>query len=141
MALKISRADVWAASIEDRPGGTAEKLEPLAQAGANLEFLIARRSPENPGKGVLFVTPVKGARAARAARQAGFAATKRIHSLRVEGPDRQGAMAKLARALTDAGISFRGLSAAAIGKRFVAHLAVDSAAQARQAAAVLRKLA
>ena len=43
MALQVARTKVWAASMQDRPGGLAEKLEPLAKAGANLEFVIARR--------------------------------------------------------------------------------------------------
>ena len=38
MALKVSKADVWAVTIDDRPGGAAEKLETLSRAGANLEM-------------------------------------------------------------------------------------------------------
>ena len=60
--LKITRAVIWAAHIEDRPGGLAEKLEALAQAGANLDFILARRAPESPGMGVVFVAPLKGER-------------------------------------------------------------------------------
>ncbi len=41
MALKVARADVWATSIEDRPGGLAEKLAVLAGAGVNLRGLFA----------------------------------------------------------------------------------------------------
>ena len=41
MKLDVSRVDVWAASIKDRPGGLAVKLDALAQAGADLEFAIA----------------------------------------------------------------------------------------------------
>ena len=62
MALKSTKAEVWAVSIDDRSGGVADKLEPLAKAGANFEMVFARRTPENPGKGMLFVTPVKGAK-------------------------------------------------------------------------------
>jgi len=40
MKLDVVREDVWAVGIEDRPGDLAEKLEALAQAGANLEFVI-----------------------------------------------------------------------------------------------------
>ena len=52
MALQISKVDVWAGEIEDRPGGVGEKLEVLSEAGANLEFVISRRAPERPGRGV-----------------------------------------------------------------------------------------
>ncbi len=68
MALKITRADVWASTIEDRPGGLAEKLAALAEAGAQLEFVIARRASERPSTGVVFLTPLKGAAQLRAAK-------------------------------------------------------------------------
>ena len=138
MALEISKAEVWAAGIEDRAGGLADKVQPLSEAGGNFEFLISRR--DKPGTGVVFVTPVKGARVVKAARAAGFAKSDSIHSLRIEGGDKAGTIARAARALSDAGISFRGLSAAAIGRRFVAHIALDSADDAKKAAAVLKKL-
>ena len=72
MRIDISTVDVWAVSINDKPGALSEKLDTLAQAGADLEFVIARRSHEKPGKGVAFVTPVKGPKQIRAARKAGF---------------------------------------------------------------------
>lgn len=140
MKFSVTRTDVWAASIEDRPGGLAEKLAALAKAGANLEFIIARRAPEQSGKGVLFVTPLKGAKQARAAAAAGFQKTGSLHSLRVEGIDKPGTGAKITKALADAGINLRGLSAAALGKKFVNHLALDSTADAAKAAAVLKKM-
>ena len=140
MKLKVNRLDIWTATIEDRAGGAARKLEPLAEAGANFEFVMARRTPERPGEGVLFVAPVKGAKAAKAAQAAGFAKPGDIHPLRIEGADKAGSMAAIARALADAGISFRGMSAAAIGRKFVAYLALDSAEAATKAAGVLRMI-
>lgn len=139
MALKATKAEVWVASIEDRAGGVAEKLEALAKAGASLEMVLARRTDE-PGKGVLFVTPVKGAKATRAAQEAGFAKPANIHSVRIEGGDKPGLGSKITRALADAGISFRGISAVAIGRNFVSYLACDSAEDAARAVAALKKL-
>ena len=139
MALKASKADVWAVSIDDRAGGVAEKLEPLVEAGANFEMVFARRTPEKPGKGMLFVTPVKGAKAARAAREVGMGTPKTIHSVRIEGADRPGLGAKITRALGDAGVSFRGISGIAIGRKFVSYLACDSAQDQTKAIAALRK--
>jgi len=140
MALQVTRVDVWAASIEDAPGGLAGKLAALAEAGANLEFVIARRSPEKPGTGVVFVTPIKGAAQARAAKKAGFVKTKSLHSVRVEGPDKKGQGAKVTQAVAEAGINLRGVSAAAIGRKFVSHLALDSSADATKAVRLLKKL-
>lgn len=140
MALNVTRVDVWAASIEDQPGGLAQKLEELAAAGAQLEFVIARRAPDMPGTGVVFLTPLAGAAQLRAAKKAGFEKTQSMHSVRAEGPDKPGLGARMTRALAAAGINLRGLSAAAMNKRFVAHLAVDTSADATKAARVLKKL-
>ncbi len=140
MKLNVSRTDTWAAAIDDHPGGLADKLAALAAAGANLEFIIARRAPEQRGSGVVFVTPLKGAKQIKAAEAAGFQKTGSLHSLRVEGADKPGMGAKLSRALAEAGINLRGLSAAALGKRYLTHLALDTAQDAAKAAAVLQKL-
>jgi hypothetical protein len=140
MKLNVSRTDTWATTIDDRPGGLADKLAALAAAGANLEFIIARRAPEQRGSGVVFVTPLKGATQVKAAEAAGFQKTGSLHSLRIEGADKPGTGAKLTTALAEAGINLRGLSAAAVGKRYVVHLALDTAQDAAKAAALLKKL-
>jgi hypothetical protein len=141
MKLKVSRADVWAATIEDRPGGVAAKLDALARAKANLGFVLARRTPERgAGQGVVFVTPLKGKAQEKAAAEAGFVKTDSICSLRVEGADKAGIGAAMTRTLAGAGINLRGLSAAAVGRKFVAYFAFDSAADAAKAAGVLRRL-
>jgi len=139
MALKVTKADVWVATIEDRAGGAADRLEALSRAGANLEMLLARRT-ETPGQGVMFVTPLKGAKAVKAAQEAGFGKPQNIHSVRIEGGDKPGLGAKIARTLGDAGVSFRGVSAVAMGKKFISYIACDSAEDAAKAIGVLKKL-
>ncbi|HTM07506.1 MAG TPA: amino acid-binding protein [Verrucomicrobiae bacterium] len=139
MAYSVNKVDVWVAEIDDRPGGLADKLEGLTQAGATFEFVISRRSPENPGKGVVFLTPIKGAKQTRAANDAGFNTTSRVHSVRVSGPDRQGLGVKMTRALADAGINLRGVSGAAIGRQSVAYFGFDSAEDATNAMKILKK--
>ena len=140
MALKASRTDMWTCPLEDRAGGTAEKLDALAKAGANLEMVFARRAPEQPDRGVLFVSPVKGAKVVRAAQEAGITKAEGIHAVRVEGGDKPGLGAKIARGLGSAGISFRGLTAIAIGKKFISYIALDNEADAAKAVTVLKKL-
>jgi len=127
MDLLVEREDVWAASVDDKPGALAAKLSALNDAGADLGFIIVRRAPEKPGTGVAFVTPLRGDREVRAATAAGFAVTSSLHSVRVEGPDEPGAAATLTKAIGDAGINLRGFSGAVLGTRFVAHVGVDSA--------------
>ena len=140
MALKVSKAEVWTAAIEDRTGGAADRIEPLTRAGADFEFVFARRTPEQPGRGLCMVAPVKGKKVVAAATATGFTRALDITALRVEGSNKAGSAARMMRALADAGISFRGLSAAAVGKKFVGHVAFDNAAEAERAAKVLKKV-
>jgi hypothetical protein len=140
MKMDVTRVDVWAASMKDRPGALAKKLDTLAQAGANLEFLIARRAPEKPGTGVVFATPIKGAKQTKAAKKAGFAKTKSLHALRVAASNKAGLGAKLTTELGDAGINLRGLSGGAIGTKAVLHLAFDSSADAGKASRLLKRM-
>ena len=138
--MKIAKVDVWAATIKDRPGGLAEKLVPLSKAGANLAFVIARRQADKPGKGVVFVTPVKGGKQIAAAKKAGFKRSRSLRSLVLRGPDRRGLGSKMAAALGQAGINLRGLSAAAVGKEFVAYFAFDKPSDSAKAARILKKI-
>lgn len=140
MAMAISRQTVWAATLKDQPGSLAGKLAALAEAGADLGFVIARRTAQKKGRGVVFVTPVTGARQAAAAKKAGFEKAASMHALRVEATDKAGLGAKLTCALAEAGLNLRGLSAAAIGRKCVCNLAFDSAADASKATRVIRKL-
>lgn len=43
-------------------------------------------------------------------------------------------------ALADAGLSLRGLSAAALGKKFICHIALDTEAHLVKAARIVREL-
>jgi hypothetical protein len=140
MALKASRTDMWTCPLEDRAGGTAQKLEALAAAGANLEMVFARRAPEQADKGILFVSPIKGAKAMRAAQEAGIVKAEGIHAVRVEGGDKPGLGSKIARTLGSAGVSFRGMTAIAVGSKFISYLALDSEEDAARAVAALKKL-
>ena len=140
MSLKIANVDVWAATIKDRPGGVAEKLAALSKAGANLAFVIARRQADKPGRGVVFVTPVKGRKQIAAAKKAGFKKARSLRSLVVRGRDRRGLGSKMTAALAGAGINLRGLSAAVVGKEFVAYFAFDKPSDSAKAARILKKV-
>lgn len=139
MDLLVERVDVWAATIQNRPGGLAEVLATLRDAGADLQFIIARRAPEQPGKGVVFVTPLQNDREIRAAAQVGFNIAQSLHSIRVMGLDRPGIAAELTQKLADGGINLRGFAASVIGTQFVAHVAVDSLDDANKAIEILQK--
>lgn len=138
MDLLVERVDVWVAPIQDKAGSLAQVLDALRQAGADLQFVIARRSPEKPGTGVVFVTPLQNDREIRAAADVGFSVSQKLHSVRILGKDRPGAAAELTQKLADAGINLRGFSASVIGTQFVAYLAFDALGDANRAMEILR---
>ncbi len=140
MSLKVQRVDTWAASVDDAPGKMASLLSTLAKAGVNLELVLARRSQEKPGTGVILVTPIEGAAAERAAQQAGFRKTVYLHTVRVEGPDQTGEGQRVTRALAKEGLNLSGLSAAVVDHKYIAHLALDTEADAARAVSVLQAL-
>lgn len=139
MELSVERVDVWAATIDDKPGGLAKVLSVLRDAAVDLQFVVARRTPETSGKGVVFVAPLQGDSAIRAATQVGFSVTPSLHSVRVMGLDQLGIVAQLTQMLADGGINLRGVSAAVLGTQFIAYLAVDSLDDAEKAIDILQR--
>jgi hypothetical protein len=139
MNLMVERVDVWAASIKDEPGGLAKVLTALREVGADLEFIIARRAPEEPGTGVVFLAPLRGDEQVSTAAMLGFNVTNSVQSVRVEGDNQAGVAAQLTEKLAAAGINLRGLSAAVLGERFILYLGLDSAADAAKAVDILQQ--
>jgi hypothetical protein len=77
-------------------------------------MVVARRQPDRPGAGIVFLAPVKGRKPTAAAAVAGLSTAT-------------GVAAWMTGAIADAGINMRGLSAAAFGSRFVAYKATMAA--------------
>ena len=138
MAFEVKKLEVWTGEIDDRVGGLASKLEPLAKAAVDLQFLVARRQTHLAGRGIVFLSGISGARGNRAAAAAGLGKTSDVVALRVEGPNKAGAAYQITRRLADAGINLRGVSAGVMGKKFQLFLAFDNAADADKAARSLR---
>jgi hypothetical protein len=137
LAEYVEHVDVWAATIDDKPGALAYVLAELRDAGADLQFIISRRA--EPGKGVVFVTPLRGDREIAAAAQVGFNVAHALHSIRVMGRDRPGIAAELTQKLADGRINLRGFSASVIGTQFLAYVAVDSLDDANKVIEILEK--
>jgi len=137
MAYEITKEDVWVGAIEDRPGAVAEKLETISRVGVNLEFLIARRAPEKPGTGVVFMAPLRGQDSVRAALQAGLSQRTSASTLRIEGPDRPGLGALITWTVAHESINLRGVSGSTLSERSVFYLAFDSSADAEKASEAL----
>ena len=137
MNVIAEHEEVWVASMEDKPGALGVKLAALADAGADLGFIIARRSPEKPGTGVVFATPLRGDRETEAAAEEGFSVSSHMHSVRVEGRNEPGIAAKVTQRIGQAGLNLRGFSGAVIGTQYVLHLAFETAEAAQKAIAAL----
>lgn len=137
MDLIVERVNVWAAPITDQPGGLSRVLAGLRDAGADLDFIIARRDAEHSGQGVLFVTPIRGDTEIEAAANLGFNVASGVHSLRVEGDNEPGLAANLTDKLAQAGINLRGFSAAVLGTRFIIYIGFDCANDAEKATGIL----
>lgn len=58
MPYTIKKVEVWAGDILNRPGMLARVFEALTNAGAQLEFMIARRLNEKTSR--VFLAPIQG---------------------------------------------------------------------------------
>jgi hypothetical protein len=140
MGFKLDRVHLWAGEVPDEPGGVAGKLALLAQAGANLEFILTRRSPNKPGTGILYVAPLTGPGQIRAAKSAGLAESQDPILLRVEGDNAAGLAHKVTQQWALAGISLQGLTMCVMADKFVGYAAFDTVADSNRAAAILGDL-
>ena len=125
MAVKANKVEVWAAPIQDEPGRLSEIFAMLAEAGADFNFALARRERAKPGTGVVFLTPLQGAKQLAAAKAAGFKKLTSVWTVRVEAPNKPGLAAALTRQIGKAGVNLRGLSASTDGKTCVMYLTLD----------------
>jgi hypothetical protein len=138
--FKVEKIDIWTVEMDDKPGATTGLFRVLAEAGADLQFVLARRQPDKLGKGILFVSPIKGGKPEEAARRAGFSPRVDVVGVRVEGANEPGLGYKLTQALGAAGLNLRALLGNVIGKQGVVVIAFDNAADAEKGYQILRQL-
>ena len=103
------------------------------------DFILVRRSPEKPGTGVVFLTPLRGDKEISAAADLGFNVTNSVHSVRIEGENKPGIAAAITEKLAAAGINLRGFSAAVIGTQFIMYIGLDSESDAQKAIHTIRE--
>ena len=140
MSFKLDRVHVWAGEVADQAGGVAGKLALIAQAGANLEYIYTRRQPEKPGSGMLYVAPITGPMAVRAAKSAGLHEVNSPIVLRVEGDNSAGLGFRLTQQWAVEGLSLHGLMMSVLHDKFVGYVSFDTIADANRAAAILGDL-
>jgi hypothetical protein len=140
MGFTLERVHVWSGEIADEAGGMAKALEPLANSGANLEYILTRRQPSKPGTGLLYVAPVTGPAQVRAARSGGLAESHETVVLRVEGDNQAGLASRLTQQWALAGINLQGLTMSVLAGKFVGYAAFDTVNDANRAAQILADL-
>lgn len=139
MSFKLDRVHVWSGEVADTAGGVAGKLSFLAQV-ANLEYIYTHRLPDRTGEGMLYVAPVTGPLATRAAKSAGLHEANSPIVLRVEGDNAAGLGHRVTTQWAAEGLSLHGLMMVVLGDKFVGYVAFDTVADANRAAAILGDL-
>ncbi len=140
MSVTVKRIALWRTEVENQPGMLARALEPLATAGADLRLVMGYRFPETTTRAAVEVYPVAGKRATAAAIEAGLRPFD-LACLLVEGDNRAGLGAAMARGLADAGVNIIFCVAQVVGRRFSSVLGFADEATATTATKVVKAAA
>lgn len=138
MAVSVKKVELWRREVGNQPGTLARTLEPLARSGANLKVLMGYGIPGDPGRAVIELFPISGAKGTAAARQAGLSSSP-IATLLVEGDNRAGLGHSFASAVGEAGINIDFIVAQVIGNRFSAVMGFPNNADADRAAGLIKR--
>jgi hypothetical protein len=140
MPVTVKRMTLWRRDLENRPGTLATVLDPVAQAGADLQVAMGYRVPGQEDRAVIELAPVEGRKATAAAQRAGLAASE-IPTLVVQGDNRAGLGHQLAREMGNAGINMAFLVALVVGRRYSGVFGFESDEDARKAAEIIKRSA
>ena len=140
MSFKMDRVHVWSAIVVDEPGGVAEKLAHLAEAGADLDYIYTERRNHPPGTGELMVAPLGGGKLRKAAIDAGFREVFTPIVMRIEGDNTAGLAHRLKLEWARAGINLHGATLAVLGSKFLGYVTFDTVEDANRAAMILAEL-
>ncbi len=138
MGYEIKKVDVWSVEILDQPGGLSSVLQPLVESGANLNFLLARRT--SSGKGIAFLSPLEGNTVIKKAKSLGFQKNKDIAVLKICGPDKAGLGLLILNTLSSSGINIRGISASSLGKNCNIWISFDNIKDANKSLKLIQKV-
>jgi hypothetical protein len=138
MAVKVKSIQLWRRDVANRSGALADMLEPLARTGVSLQVVMGFRYPGDESRAAIELYPISGKKAAAAAQSAGLAASS-IPTLLVEGDDAPGIGHAISRAIAGNRINMAFMMAQVIGRKYSAVLGFETEADARKAAALVRK--
>ncbi len=134
MADVVRRVDYFAVSVPNKAGEAARILGMLEQAGVNLTGFSG--FPEGRKAQMDFIPSDTGAFKA-AAKKAGLSIGARKTGFLVQGEDRPGAVAGLARRLAEAGVNITAMQAVCAGENRYGGLLWVRAEDVRKAARIL----
>ena len=140
MTVRIKRVALWQTEIPNKPGALGAVLEPLAQAGTDLQVVMKYSVPGRASRATVEILPGAGRRAAVAARAAGFSLSP-TPVLLIEGTNRPGLAYAVTNSIAWAGIRLRFLSAQVVGERYSALLGFRSDEDRRKGASLIRQVA
>jgi hypothetical protein len=140
MAVTVKKAVLWRKEIDNRPGVLANTLEPLSEAGADLQVVMAYRYPGASETAAVELHPVSGRKCTAAATTAGLAPSP-IPALLVQGDNRQGLGHAVAKAIGDAGINLSFVMAQVVGRRYSSVFGFENEADAAKATTLIKKAA
>ena len=138
MTYTVQKVKTWAGQVEHKPGALAKALGPIANAGANLQMVMAYRSDAKPNSGMIICSPITGGKAIKAAKAVGLRPAPQSTMILVEGANRAGLGRDLTERIARGRINLLGCNATVIGNKFSAVFWFSNPASADKAAKLLR---
>jgi hypothetical protein len=139
MAVTVKKAVLWRRQLANRPGTLAETLKPLAEAGVGLQVVMGYAYPGHEDHAAVEVWPISGAKAEKAARDAGLSPAPNISCLVVQGDDRAGLGHKIADGLAAASINVSFVMVQVTGKKYLAIFGFGSEKDADNATPIIKR--
>jgi len=139
MAIIVKKATLWRREVENRSGVLADTLQPLAEAGADLQLVMGYRHPGGEN-GAIEVFPVSGRKVTAGAQAAGLAPSS-IPTLIVSGDNKAGLGHAIAKGIGDAGINLSFVMAQVVGRKYSAVFGFENEADSNKAAPLIKKAA
>lgn len=134
MAISVKKSSLWRREVDNKPGMLAQTLQPLADAGTDLEVVMAYTMGKTAA---IEVAPIAGKRTTAAAEKSGLAEA-RVPALLVTGDNRAGLGHSLARSIADGGININFMVAHVVGNKFSSVFGFDSESDADRAIPLIK---
>jgi hypothetical protein len=138
VAVTVKNAVLWRTEVDNHPRMLADTFQPLSEAGADLQVVMAYRYPGGENKAAIELHPVSGKKSVAVAQAAGLTASS-ISTRLVEGDNRPGLGHAIAKAIGDAGINMSFVMAHVVGRRYSAVFGFENEADASKAAILIKR--